>query len=456
MHEQQQRAAAENFRGLLNDLKRRPQDASRELGTSVEEITAILEGRAAIRPELVRRATEIWPVNERDFYLLRDDCPNGVRIMRAEESKASSRIMARAGKPYYDYRDTAMSSVAQFRPEWIQELCVVTDNDPDNPAVQWNNGHFLHQFTYFVGPVNFYYKGPNGKKVVAVMNTGDSMYITPFTPHSFTTRANPSGELGLILALTYGASLAGEAHQELGALGTELASAFAMDYSSRAKAAGELLRAHRNASTMSVAELASRSGIDAAEISRFEHGSATPSAGQYERFAEALAIDLRDLLPPDAVEDKVVVRHHNEGRCWTYPDEDVRYQIVELASTRSLPWSKGLEVTLRHTPSTDLDLQVGLHQVRVQHRRSRRGALVEPEWCCPPRRAAARRLVLHEAVREACVPRCRPGALAAYRRSARRSGAARALEPERRTSVARHERDRAMVQSGGPDAHLGQ
>ena len=362
MPEQQQLAAAENFRGLLNDLKRRPQDAARELGTSVDEITAILEGHTAIRPELVRRATEIWPVNERDFYLLRDDCPNGVRIMRAEESKASSRIMARAGKPYYDYRDTAMSSVAQFRPEWIQELCVVTDNDPDNPAVQWNNGHFLHQFTYFVGPVNFYYKGADGKKAVAVMNTGDSMYITPFTPHSFTTRANPSNELGLILALTYGASLAGEAHQELAVLGTELASGFAMDYSSPAKAAGELLRAHRNACTMSVAELASRSGIEAAQISRFENGGATPSPEEYERFAEALAVDLRDLLPPDAVADKVVVRHHNEGRCWTYPDEDVRYQIVELASTRSLPWSKGLEITLRHTQSADLDLQVGLHQ----------------------------------------------------------------------------------------------
>ncbi len=91
--------------------------------------------------------------------------------------------MERAGKPYYEYRDTAMSQIAPFRPEWIVELCRVDNNDSNNSNIQWNNGHFMHQFTYFIGEVNFYFMDTNGEKNVAVMNTGDSMYITPFVPH---------------------------------------------------------------------------------------------------------------------------------------------------------------------------------------------------------------------------------------------------------------------------------
>ena len=180
--------SGKNFLGILNDIKRRPEDASDELQVPLEEIYAIIEGKEPLSPELISKAIKIWPVNARDFYIVQDDCPLGVKIMRAEESEKSSRIMKRAGKPYYEYRDTVMSSVAPFRPEWILELCNVDDNDPSNTNVQWNNGHFMHQFTYFIGEVNFYYIDSEGDKKVAVMNTGDSMYITPFTPHTFTTR----------------------------------------------------------------------------------------------------------------------------------------------------------------------------------------------------------------------------------------------------------------------------
>lgn len=61
-------------------------------------------------------------------------------------------------------------------------------HEPENNKVQWNNGHFLYQFTYFIGPVNFYYRGADGQKKVAVMVSGDSMYIPPFVPHSFATK----------------------------------------------------------------------------------------------------------------------------------------------------------------------------------------------------------------------------------------------------------------------------
>ena len=203
-----------NFLGVLNDLKRRPEDAAEELGVSLVEINSIIEGKQELPFDLVSKAIRIWSVNTRDFFIVRDDCETGIIIMTAVESKDSSRIMNRAGKPYYEYRDTAMSTVAPFRPEWIMELCVVDDNDPNNKSVQWNNGHFMHQFTYFIGEVNFYYMSPTGEKKVGLMNTGDSVYITPFVPHTFATRKGASKN-GLILALTYGNKLTGEVQLSL-------------------------------------------------------------------------------------------------------------------------------------------------------------------------------------------------------------------------------------------------
>ena len=181
-----------NFLGILNDLKRRPEDAAKELGVSLEEILSVIKGEKELSHDIIKRAAEIWSVNISDFYLIHDDSPNGVKIMRAEESQKSSRVMDRGGSPYYEYRDTAMSSVSLFRPEWIEELCIVDDNEPNNPTVQWNDGHFMHQFTYFIGDVNYYWEESDGRKKVAVMNTGDSMYGTPFRPHTFATRKGAS------------------------------------------------------------------------------------------------------------------------------------------------------------------------------------------------------------------------------------------------------------------------
>ena len=38
----------------------------------------------------------------------------------------------------------------------------MSDNDPYNPDVAYNNGHLMHQMTTFVGPVKFYWE-VNGK-----------------------------------------------------------------------------------------------------------------------------------------------------------------------------------------------------------------------------------------------------------------------------------------------------
>ena len=354
-----------HFLGMLNDLKRRPEDAANELNVPLKEIMDIIDGKKEVTPEIISRAVKIWPVNYRDLFLIRDDCPNGIKIMRNEDSAKSSRVMDRGGLPYYEYRDTAMSTVALFRPEWIEELCIVEDNDPNNLAVQWNNGHFMHQFTYFIGDVNYYYRGPDGEKKVAIMNTGDSVYGTPFRPHSFATRKGAKKN-GLILALTYGNQLSADTQQELSAIGEELSLPYWLDFSSRKNAFAVLLNFHRNCASLSFEELEKRTSINKEKLIQYENSSEIPSYETIVTLATAMNVNARDLLPNDIIEDKVIVQYYKDSAKWHFPETTKTYEIVELAHSRNLPFSKAFEfTTLKENDSNsleELDLIVGLHQ----------------------------------------------------------------------------------------------
>ena len=254
-----------------------------------------------------------------------------------------------------------MSSISLFRPEWIEELCVVDDNDPNNPAVQWNNGHFQHQVTYFIGDVNFYYVGEDGEKKVAIMNTGDSNYGTPFRPHTFATRKNAKKN-GLILALTYGNQLAADTQQELSAIGEELGMPYWLDFTSRKKAFGALFNFHRKCASLSFEEITKRTGIDKQKLIQFEDGLEIPSYETITTLAKSMNVNSRDLLPPDTIEDKVIIQHHNESPSWYYPESTKAYKIVELSHSRNLPFSKAFEFSILKNNYDEFDLQVGLHQ----------------------------------------------------------------------------------------------
>ena len=349
-----------NFLGILNDIKRRPSDAAKELEISKEEIENIINGKIRLSSEIISKATKIWPVNSRDFYIMHDDCPSGLKIMRYEDSVKSGRIMHRSGKPYYEYRDTAMSSVGPFRPEWIEMLCVVDDNEPNNKQTQWNNGHFMHQFTYFLGDVNFYYIDDNGEKKVGVMNIGDSNYITPFTPHSFATRKDAKKN-GLILALTYGNNLSGDSQHELSSLGKKLGKEFALDFSSKDNASSSLIKFHRNNSSLTQHELSKRTNIPIEKLNDFENGK-IPTHSEYTALAECLGVNVRDLLSYDEISSKVIVQLHKNTKKWFYPEDSKNYELVELANSSSLPYSKALEINILNQNDSTLDLKVGLHQ----------------------------------------------------------------------------------------------
>ena len=64
---------------------------------------------------------DVYPIDISDLYLIEDDCTYGIKIMRANASANSSRIFNRVNKnkiktPYYEYRDTAMSKLAPYKP----------------------------------------------------------------------------------------------------------------------------------------------------------------------------------------------------------------------------------------------------------------------------------------------------------------------------------------------------
>ena len=194
-----------------NDLKRNAESLAKEIGFNQAEVETVMNGEGPVSrgQEILRRMAESYPISLSDIWVDKDDTNEGVVICRSEESEASSRVIERKNKagelaPYYEYRDTAMSRRGPYKPEWIREIQVVEDDDPENPNVAYNNGHLLHQLTFFIGPVNFYFE-ENGQKQCHEMDTGSSCYITPFIPHSFTSRDRD--QLALIIAVTYGGQL---------------------------------------------------------------------------------------------------------------------------------------------------------------------------------------------------------------------------------------------------------
>lgn len=363
----QQRAGA-TFREILNDLKRDEAAAARELETDVSEIHAIVAGERTIPPELVETACRVWPVNRRDFFPLDDDNPEGLLVMRAEDSARSRRILARGGGAYYEYRDTAMSRVAMIRPEWIKILRTVEDDDPANPAVRWNNGHFLYQLTYFIGEVNYYYEW-QGRRLCAPMVTGDSVFGVPFAPHSFASR-NPRA-LGLILALTYGCRLVGDAQHELGVLGTETSCRHVLPVEDPVEAQAALLRLHAANAGHTAASLAAAAALPRDRVAALLAGGEPLAGDLLERLARALRVSPRELLPllPDT-ENGVVIVKAKDAPSWRVPDEGrPAYRVTQLAGSTLTPFSKALDLEVLAAGEEDgaHRLESGLHEYGYNH-----------------------------------------------------------------------------------------
>jgi len=350
----------QKFRKIINDLKRRPEDAAKDLGVDQETIESLLDGRKYPDFELIKKAINVWPINYADFFSIEDDTKNGFRIFKKEESDKTAREMSRDGKPYYLYKDTVMSKLSPFRPEWIEELVTVKDSNPQNSEVKFNNGHFLHQFTYFIGPVNFYYI-KNGEKKVAEMNTGDSMYISPYVPHSFVTRKNKEKINGLILALTYTDKVDNEVLNELRAIGQNLSKKYKinLDRSNPKKSLVENIYYYLKISSIekNYLEIELNFSINEAVDDFFLN-----SVEKLALITKKLDINLRDILPPSSF-DSVKIQYYNETKHWHLPNDNKKYfKIKKLTDAPQLPASKSIELTVLTEGETEYIFSIPCHQ----------------------------------------------------------------------------------------------
>jgi methylphosphonate synthase len=108
--------------------------------------------------------------------------------------------------------------------------------------------------------------------------------------------------------------------------------------------------------------MSKRTSIVIDELNIFENGLKIPSLNQIEKIANALTINIRDLLSNDKIEDKVIVLYYNECKTWFYPENTKIYELRQLASTTALPFSKSFEIKVLNSTNSELDLKSGLHQ----------------------------------------------------------------------------------------------
>ena len=329
----------------LNDLKRTPKSAAKELKISYEELKKIINGKSSEENafSLINKMGEVYPIDHSQMYLLMDDTVNGARFMTEEESKKTSRVYKRLDRngqltPYYEYRDTAMSRLSLFKPEWISQIRVVDNDDPQNPDMVLNKGHNMHQYGLFVGPVNFYWEDLNGKVHCSEMNTGDSNYITPFIKHSFTNRSNT--DFAYIIACTSGCETS-RAQKELYVLGEEGLNDYVLDYRSN-KATVQLINQHMKNNMLSSAnmnDLLKENGSDL----NIEKISTQMSLETYEIIAKVLDLEIGDILFPNYKPDEeCLLKYISEHKPHFFPNEENKlYQIHTLARTSKMPLLRG-------------------------------------------------------------------------------------------------------------------
>jgi methylphosphonate synthase len=348
------------FRNLMNGWKRTLASVAKDIQWSSDDMKRIFQGKTDIEElqALAVAMSRVYPTTLEKLLLPSDDTRNGVLIMRAQDSQASSRIYERLNGlnetvPYYEYRDTAMSVLSPIKPEWIKEEVTIDDTDPDNPHVVYNKGHFEHQMTFFIGPVNFYYQ-VGGTSYMAEMNTGDSNYITPFNPHSFTSR--DADRLGLIIAVTFEGDVA-RAQKEMYLLGRERgADRFYLDASNGARAQIKLLHQHMRTEYLQPQDLPALlqgTGITAEDIL-----DETRPFSQEERavLAEKLHIEPKDLLVSEYDEKaQVLVQRHDPAIARAYPNSDTpQYLIHPLVRS---PWMPHM-----NEPDLETGFESPLHQ----------------------------------------------------------------------------------------------
>jgi uncharacterized RmlC-like cupin family protein len=350
-----------------NDLKRTPEALAKELEVEPDFVRSIVAGEQDAKTvrDFIWKMVEAYPISMTDLWMDIDDTVDGALIMRASASENSSRIFDRADhkgdlSPYYEYRDTAMSGLAPFKPEWIKELRFVDNAEPNNPDVAFNKGHLMHQMTFFIGAVNFYWE-VDGEKFCAEMNTGDSCFITPFVPHSFTGR--DKDDPALIIAVTFAGEVR-RAISEIVRMGSDGVEDMAGDLRDKSAYANRL-SSSLNAETLSEEDLEQHlisTGIPEGRARELVAKKARPSPTELVEIAHFLNLRPSDLdVPLLPSQGEVTACYAKETPTRAYPrGENNCYQIRELARTPLQPYLKGFDIQV--SAGGEAGFQHGLHE----------------------------------------------------------------------------------------------
>ena len=272
--------------------------------------------------------------------------------MRDGDSKNSSRIFDRpnaSGKltPYYEYRDTAMSRVGPYKPEWIRPLRTDNASDPYSADIAYNNGHLMHQLTFFVGQINFYWE-LNGDRYCREMNTGFSNYITPFVKHSFASRYLENN--GFIIAITYGDQVH-QALEELSHITSQDTDTLAGNLRNSTEALHAKINRQLASESLSSNQLIDRltlQGINRTRAQQLILEARFPNIDELGILAHALYVKPSDLMVIELTpEEELILQNADEGISRCYPDtKRPTCMLTELVRSKHQPNLKGFNVSL--------------------------------------------------------------------------------------------------------------
>ncbi|CAK9005662.1 Methylphosphonate synthase, partial [Durusdinium trenchii] len=259
---------------------------------------------------------------------------------------------------------------------------LVTSGDPLDPDIQMNNGHLMMQTTLFIGPVDFYWKDRHGKVHRREMNTGDSNYISPFVPHSFTARKDAPE--AIIIAVTYGGAVR-RAFTELSRVGAAQVARLAGDWRDPTEARKCLLKClglkpkeegfgiycsgtifeelrRLAAECLSFQDLAPKLAAQNIPAGRVEELLEGHEASEAELEALALVLHVRKadlLVSPLQDEEEVVVTFAADSCAEARRSES--YVLAPLARTRHQPDLKTFDLEVLEGARPGHCLGCGLH-----------------------------------------------------------------------------------------------
>lgn len=332
---------ASALRSVLNDLKRDIATASAELDLPMLTISLALAGHRESLTIVAEAATDRWPVARRELVTATDDTLDNVVIWTSERSLNSSRTLVRDHLDYYEYRDTAMSRISPIRPEWIKMLARTPCCDAIDPRLRWNRGHGLHQLTFFLGDVDFYYE-EGGQRIGRAMHAGDSAFIPSWVPHTFAARDGVTD--AAILAVTYRGRMTADAIDEL-ALAWNQVRHNELPGSDRALL-GSTLLAKLNEASLTVEWLAVETGIPLARLERILANDHDLEAGEAVAISTTLNISLNFIAGRSDIAG-VNIKRASAQESVPYPTTvNPIYRIDSLAVSPVTPDARGLVIEI--------------------------------------------------------------------------------------------------------------